>query len=568
MPHHIAPQLEEVPEQPQKPDDRKMKQAIAKNRSNDLQKMFTSRHSDASDRLRSRLSVLNGQAHELRMRIAALEREIQEANNERSKDLHTTSEKTDRTRLSSDDAKDEGRDAKEPMRHLEVAPSRLGSDVPGRKRSSRVGSHDVADMFSDEVDLVVYASDNVPQHPAEDNLSPASHRPTCASVSSSSTTHDPNRISVSTSVLQEPNRASVSASVLQDPHRASVLSSTDMLESRHNSLTSGPDPRRPSASYECEIDFHDMPSIPTEGEDQEDRDGRRSRPLSAEKRYQDEVLMPLLVRRRAEARFKEASLVHENSINQMKVELQEIERRMVKQQNWMKHIDSEVLKVELTKARYQVRLESARKRVDGLGMELSKAYENMNILLEERLEVQDLAAKNDALVQYLHVLGVADQENSKNFIENKEELLSLNEHIKRMREKRATLDDLLEQVRCSQTLSGDIVRRSEELSWLTEQLHQLWNLVPVEWKDSVFKSVQKGAAAPLAMHPVNAIQALQASSKHMSGAMKGYLKSVAEFLDATNAQVHRRRAFKLNMNGTLNRRQLVPQRQDHASKVV
>merc|ERR1719230_878123 len=122
-----------------------------------------------------------------------------------------------------------------------------------------------------------------------------------------------------------------------------------------------------------------MPETPAGG----NGGGKLSRPQSADKRYQDEVLMPLLVRRRAEARFREASYVHENSINQMKAELQEIERRTVKQQNWMKHVDAQVLKVELTKAAYRVRLDSARKRVETLGKHLSQAYENMEELLQE-----------------------------------------------------------------------------------------------------------------------------------------------------------------------------------------
>merc|ERR1719456_926146 len=164
--------------------------------------------------------------------------------------------------------------------------------------------------------------------------------------------------------------------------------------------------------------------------------GKTSRPQSADKRYQDEVLMPLLVRRRAEARFKEASYVHENSINQMKAELQEIERRTVKQQNWMKQVDAQVLKVELTKATYQVRLESARKRVMTLGENLSTAYENMTILLEERLEVEDIAAKNDALVWYMHLLGVSDADNAANFMDNKTDLLFLTAQSGRLRSKR------------------------------------------------------------------------------------------------------------------------------------
>jgi len=168
----------------------------------------------------------------------------------------------------------------------------------------------------------------------------------------------------------------------------------------------------------------------------------------------------------------------------------------------------------------------------------------MTILLEERLEIEDLGAKNDALIWYLHLLGISDQTNADNFIDNKKDLLFLNERSSRLRKKRTDLDNLLEEVRCTQLLAGDIVKHSEELSFLSEQLHQLWNLVPVEWKDSVFKSVQKGLTSPLSMHPVNAIQALQGASSHVSTAMKSYLRAVGEYVDNAHAQTSRRKAFK------------------------
>merc|ERR1719263_637412 len=166
----------------------------------------------------------------------------------------------------------------------------------------------------------------------------------------------------------------------------------------------------------------------------------------------------------------------------------------------------------------------------------------MTVLLEERLDVEEIGAKNDALIWYLHRLGVQDQENETRFIDNKKELLTLNEKAAQLRNKRSQLDDLFEQVRCTQLLAGDIVKHSEELQHLSEQLHQLWNIVPVEWKDTVFKAVQKGVASPFTMHPVNAIQALQSSSSHVSNAMKSYLRTVGEYVDNANAATGRRKA--------------------------
>jgi hypothetical protein len=275
--------------------------------------------------------------------------------------------------------------------------------------------------------------------------------------------------------------------------------------------------------------------------------GRTSRPTSADKKYQDEVLLPLLVRRRAEARFKEATVVHESSLHQMKAEAQEIERRTVKQQNWMKSVDAQVLKVELTKATYQVRLDCARKRVATLGEDLSKAYENMAELLQKRLEVENLAAVNDALIWYLHFLGETDTENKEHFINNKEDLLHLKGHSQRLRDRCSYLDDILEQVRSTQCLASDIVKNGEELSHICEQLNQVWNLVPIEWKDSVVKSVQKGLSSPLSMHPVNAIQALQGASSHIGNAMKSYLRSVTEFVESQPSRDGNRRRIVSEM---------------------
>ena len=53
---------------------------------------------------------------------------------------------------------------------------------------------------------------------------------------------------------------------------------------------------------------------------------------------------------------------------------------------WLQ-VEAQVLKVELTKAAYQVRLDSSRKRVQTLGSDLSDAYENMTTLLEELAQI-------------------------------------------------------------------------------------------------------------------------------------------------------------------------------------
>jgi hypothetical protein len=341
--------------------------------------------------------------------------------------------------------------------------------------------------------------------------------------------------------------------IATDTHEGTLLVLGEESSVARNDPVSGESPQ-PGAGLDTGVKV-ETPTSPRErpsvspitayASEQSESPAGEKRRQSADTRYKDEVLMPLLVRRRAEARFKEASYVHEKAINQMKAELQEIERRTVKQQNWMKQVDAQVLKTELTKTSYQVRIDNAKKRVATLGKDLSLAYENMTLLLEERLEVEDMGAKNDALIWYLHLLGVKDNDNDANFIDNKKELLYLNERSAKLRSKRSQLDDLFEQVRCTQLLASDIVKHSEELAILSEQLHLLWTQVPSDWKDSVLKSVQKGLASPFTMHPVNAIQTLQSASQHVSNAMKSYLRNVAEFENA-HAQTNRRHGQRMD----------------------
>merc|ERR1712110_838373 len=98
---------------------------------------------------------------------------------------------------------------------------------------------------------------------------------------------------------------------------------------------------------------------------------------------------------------------------------------MHRQQMWMKQVDEQILKAEITKAKYGIRLSTAQQRVKSLGEDLSQAYENTTKLLEERLGVEDISARNDALILYLNVIGHADIANAADFTQNKEELSTL-----------------------------------------------------------------------------------------------------------------------------------------------
>lgn len=253
---------------------------------------------------------------------------------------------------------------------------------------------------------------------------------------------------------------------------------------------------------------------------------------------QEEMVMQALQRRRVEARFKEVSSVHEENIIQMEAEQKEIERRMQKQQNWLKHIDEQVLKAEITKTKYRIRLKSAQMRVKSMGENLSKAYENMGLILEERMKVEDMATRNEAIVAYLHVIGQADAANAANFVENKEELLSLMETSRRAQHMRSYTEDLTDQAHHTSSLVSEAVRHTEDLQRLADQLHQVWNIIPVDWKDSVFKHVQKGLTSPLAMHPVNAIQAVQSASAAIHASQKQYLRALSELVPRHPSPLH------------------------------
>merc|ERR1712125_177235 len=91
----------------------------------------------------------------------------------------------------------------------------------------------------------------------------------------------------------------------------------------------------------------------------------------------------------------------------------------------------QILKAEITKTRYSIRLKTAQQRVKSLGEDLSRAYENTTKMLEERLSVEDISARNDALVAYLNVIGHADFTNATNFTPNKQELGILLESCRR-----------------------------------------------------------------------------------------------------------------------------------------
>mmetsp|Transcript_90522 Transcript_90522/g.156979 ORF Transcript_90522/g.156979 Transcript_90522/m.156979 type:complete len:590 (+) Transcript_90522:74-1843(+) len=459
--------LMDVPENPQKPLELAMKLKTARDRSSELQDIFTSRCSEETDRLRAHLASLAMQSAELRARIGALERELQEVNAQRLNDTH-----------------------------------RSGDEEQHREAPLTISVKREDPLEALQSRLV-----------ALEEQSPSSLSPS-PQASARSSAVKPGRPQLT--LDKDDEEASASEARDEQSHLAE-------LDAEVAFGLGVP----PIETEQVRPDFLNLPA-PQEALPPV-QDGMSSRRQSGSN-YQEEVLAHVLQRRRAEARFREVSSVHENSITQMENEQKEIERRMQKQQNWMKHIDEQVLKAEITKTKYHIRLTSAQKRVKSMGEELSKAYENMASLLEERLQVEDMATHNEALVAYLHVMGQADASNDSHFIANKKELLSLLETSRRAQKMHSYTEELENEVRHMQTLVSEAVKETEDMQRLADSLHQLWNIIPVDWKDSVFKHVQKGFMAPLAMHPVNAIQALQTAAAAIHAAQKQYYRSLSEFL--------------------------------------
>lgn len=211
------------------------------------------------------------------------------------------------------------------------------------------------------------------------------------------------------------------------------------------------------------------------------------------------ALSPLLFQRRAEARYREARQCHESIVAHMREELTTLERRITKQQLWLKHIDEQVFKAEVAKMQYQVRLSTAQRRTQSLGQDLSKAYKHMSELLRQRMAVEDVAAENDAIDMYIDVVRAADVENSDNFIENKAEVAALLGVCNQFRESQGRLEGLLEQVREKQTISMKVIEKAEALNSLNDQLHKMWIMVPANLKQRVFRrkvASSKGKQAP------------------------------------------------------------------------
>lgn len=193
-----------------------------------------------------------------------------------------------------------------------------------------------------------------------------------------------------------------------------------------------------------------------------------------------------LQRRRLEARFQEAVLVHDNAIAHLRSELEDVELRLHKQEVWKKNISSQVLKAAIAKTQYQIRLSSAERRAQRISMELSRAYDDIARLVDERVASEGRATHNDALVRYLDHIGRNDRNNEESFIHNRAELADLLQVCQRNQETQSKLDMIAEEAKDKQHRTSQIIDCTKELLEIAEQLQKLWIAVPASLKELAF----------------------------------------------------------------------------------
>mmetsp|Transcript_119299 Transcript_119299/g.337467 ORF Transcript_119299/g.337467 Transcript_119299/m.337467 type:complete len:476 (-) Transcript_119299:2-1429(-) len=426
--HYPTPNLVDVGETPKRPSEVQLNRNVAQQRREELQDIFTSRHSDRCEELRARLAALDAEAGQLRNRITTLEGELRDATDERM--AKTDTKGAGRDRFSNVDGQSE-RETVCSAGTVENVVSEVGKIRPG--------------SFVDR--LPVIFNESSPTHHNEDVV-PA----------------------------------------LQTDTTETAL---DQVASAGDWMTMGPS--------------------------------------------DNEMVPPLLQRRRAEARYREAASCHGSIITHMQNEIAALTRRIHKQKVWMRHVEDQVLKAEMAKTRYQVRLDSARLRSKTLAQDLSKAYVDMARLMKDRMDVEGVSAQNDALLLYTDHVRKADEKNEANFIENREMLMSLQEVCKRAHATRRDCEKVMDEVREKENITREIIENAETLACVTDQLQKLWIAVPANIKGWAFTQ-NAGSDVPVdldgktssAVHPSVALRTIRNATIHILESQQHYQKLLAE----------------------------------------
>eukprot|EP00929_Paragymnodinium_shiwhaense_P014927 TRINITY_DN122917_c0_g1_i1.p1 TRINITY_DN122917_c0_g1~~TRINITY_DN122917_c0_g1_i1.p1 ORF type:complete len:561 (-),score=136.01 TRINITY_DN122917_c0_g1_i1:310-1992(-) len=412
--------------------------AVVKNRKKELKDIFTSRHAGPSDVLRAQLGKLEFEAEGLHERIARLERELHEAQLERTRG-HDSGPVMGFRSVSHEDNHNRAAEA----RDQEKASAALAASILQPCDCGNVPKRE--DIFCS----LCGKACKRPHAPGDDVTSEASTK---------APSPDSSRL-LSLSVDREPKGQSsdhLQDSTISESHAA------DGLPARRRGEAGGP-----------------------HGDEVPKQSGQRDLEFVAQL-YNQEVLSPLLNKRRAEARYREATLCHESILTHLRNEITVVQRRMHRQQVWMKKVQTEVLKAEIAKAKYQVRLESSEKRNSALGKDLSRAYEEMTRLLKDRLDVEGIAAQSDALQDYISHINQADQQNDVTFVHNSDPLRKLLTICHKGHHARRMYAEEIATVTTMSRLSNEVVEHAETLQALNEQLQRLWIAMPAALKESVF----------------------------------------------------------------------------------
>jgi GGDEF domain-containing protein len=237
-----------------------------------------------------------------------------------------------------------------------------------------------------------------------------------------------------------------------------------------------------------------------------------------------DVLTPLLNRRRAEARAREATQLHETSMVQMVDEIKMIEIRRGRQEAWMKQVDEQILQAQVARSLYVSRQQAAEQRTKLLGEELSKAYDTINQWARQRLEVEKAKAVNEGLNEYLHA--IAEAESTTDFPNNRKEVCDLLEECRNNRELHATLDMKLENLQDKQGQALELLDKVDELLPMFERLTKLWSMVPAAVRSHIFFS---GATADTRVEgfPGPAIDKAQAAIVKLTAGLQQYSRTLA-----------------------------------------
>lgn len=518
---------------------------MAERRGAELQEIFTSRHAEHCDNLRHRIADLDEDAAAIRLKIGLLQTDLEDATTERT------------AREPAEEVQDVGTRRSSRLNDLigHVRPSALadtGLLIPRLASNGRLSS--VNNRLS---------YNSVDETPIDGNRRPeiAPRQSSCDSENQLFSTEIAERPKRQTTLILAPGEAQAAPPLAVSPsfstptpepsaggvrreRRVSALDEEGRDSAGGPSFSPTPEPAEAVASIEDVAggDLYDVSSggggggvdsvaLAFEGLEGA---GRRHGRMSS--------VSPAKHRRMVEAKYREASCINESSIEHMKGELAELERRLQKQDAWTKRVEGEILKAEIAKARHLVRLEHSEKRCETLGQDLSKAYEQMSRLLDARMEVETMAAKNDALASYLTGLNRENRRSGDDFVDNKTTLFELLRRRIKAQECRATLSDTVGQVRDQMELSDTVSVHSAELMKLTDQLQQLWKVV------EALRGVAGGPKtarqpeirrAETCLPPTTAMHTVATAARTLALTQREHARVMGEFLQDGGHSLHR-----------------------------